>query len=297
MASYQETLPGSPGKAYLRQRGIPLELAQSYGVGYAAPGKWAHLARDWKGGRLVFPHTDPEGRLINLYGRAVGTDEEVPKGVRHDHLPGSKGYFNAVALREGEGPLFVCEGAFDLLSLVAAGVSRGVAIYGVDGWRWGWAREVRKIVFALDADPAGGKWKELARQACLRGKQVGYLTLDSYGGHKDINEAWVAGVLTVGDWTEESGPPTAKAQEDALQEGKTGYDLLQIPSLEASVSAHDLDLEGSHESVPSEVQDLGGEEPAGASACSEEPTSPESTPRSHGGRETSFENGTLAPSG
>jgi len=26
------------------------------------------------------------------------------------------------------------------------------AIFGVQGWRWAWAKEVRELVFALDAD-------------------------------------------------------------------------------------------------------------------------------------------------
>jgi hypothetical protein len=62
----------------------------------------------------------PDGRLVNLYGRAVGTAEQVPKATRHDHLPGTKGYFNAVALQVGTGPLWVCEGAFDALALLGA---------------------------------------------------------------------------------------------------------------------------------------------------------------------------------
>ena len=48
-------------------------------MGYAAPGTWPHAARDWRGGRVVFPHTTPDGRVVNLYGRAVGTAEQVPK--------------------------------------------------------------------------------------------------------------------------------------------------------------------------------------------------------------------------
>ena len=51
--------------------------------------------------------------------------------------------------------LWVCEGAFDALALLAAGISRVVAIFGVQGWRWDWVREVRELVFALDADTAG----------------------------------------------------------------------------------------------------------------------------------------------
>ncbi len=134
LAAFQAALPGSRGAAYLRQRGIPLALAQQLGVGYAAPGTWPHKARDWKGGRLVFPHTTPEGCLVNLYGRAVGTAEQVPKAKCHDHLPGAKGYLNAAALQAGAGPLWVCEGAFDALALRAAGVPRVVAIFGVQGW-------------------------------------------------------------------------------------------------------------------------------------------------------------------
>ena len=198
LAAFQAVLPGSRGEAYLQQRGIPLALAQQYGVGYAAPGTWPHAARDWRGGRVIFPHTTPDGRLVNLYGRAVGTAEQVPKAKRHDHLPGVKGYFNAPALQAGAGPLWVCEGTFDALALMAAGVARVVAIFGVQGWRWDWAREVRELVIALDADSAGQQqWRQLARQAALRGKQVAVLPATAYGGHKDVNEAWVTGTLAV----------------------------------------------------------------------------------------------------
>lgn len=220
LAAFQAALPGSRGEAYLQQRGIPLALAQQLGVGYAAPGTWPHAARDWKGGRMVFPHTTPDGRVVNLYGRAVGTAEQVPKAKRHDHLPGEKGYFHAVALQQRDGPLWVCEGAFDALALLAAGVSCVMAIFGVQGWRWDWARDVRELVFALDADAAGQQqWRALARQAALRGKQVEVLPPEAYGGYKDVNEAWVAGSLAVSAWpaaAAEEAPGTARPA--ALQE-------------------------------------------------------------------------------
>jgi hypothetical protein len=214
LAAFQAALPGSRGDAYLQQRGIPLALAQQHGVGYAAPGTWPHAARDWRGGRVVFPHTMPDGRLVNLYGRAVGTAEEVPKARRHDHLPGRKGYFNAAALHAGTAPLWVCEGAFDALALLAAGIPRVVAIYGVQGWCWPWARDVCALVFALDADAAGEQqWQALARQAALRGKRVAVLPVAAYGGYKDVNEAWAAGVLAIGD-----GPGTGLEVPEAWRE-------------------------------------------------------------------------------
>jgi Toprim-like len=205
LAVFQAALPGSRGETYLQQRGIPLALAHQYGVGYAAPNTWPHAARDWRGGRVVFPHTTPDGCLVNLYGRAVGTAAQVPKAQRHDHLPSAKGYFHATALQGNAGPLWVCEGAFDALALLAAGVSRVIAIFGVQGWRWDWAQEVRELVFALDTDAAGQQqWRQLARQAALRGKRVAVLPAGAYGGCKDVSEAWATGVLAV-----DAGPRAA----------------------------------------------------------------------------------------
>lgn len=201
---YRTALPGSIGERYLRWRGIPLEIAQAMCVGYAADGEWAHRdpqtgrpVRQWKHGRLVIPHTDPEGRVVNLYGRAIGTDA-VPKALRHDHLAGPKGYFNASDLVGGDEPVYVCEGPFDALSLLAAGVSRATAIFGVAGWRWEWAREARRLVFAFDADQAGSRWRELAWEAVMRGKEVAFVPPEALGGCKDVNEAWGKGVLGVG---------------------------------------------------------------------------------------------------
>ncbi|MBI3280371.1 MAG: toprim domain-containing protein [Acidobacteria bacterium] len=71
----------------------------------------------------------------------------------------------------------------DALALLAAGVPRVVAIFGVQGWRWDWARDVRELVFALDADATGQQqWRALARQAALRGKGVEVLEPMAYGG-------------------------------------------------------------------------------------------------------------------
>jgi hypothetical protein len=190
LAAFQAALLGSRGAAYLQQHGIPPSLAQQCGVGYAAPGTWPHAARDWRGGRVVFPHTTPDGHVVNLYGRAVGPAAEVPKAKRHDHFPGTKGYFNATAL-------------------LAAGVPRVVALFGVQGWRWDWVREVRALVFALDTDAVGQQqWRQLARQAVLRGKRVAVLPAAAYGRCKDVRDAWATGVLAVG-----AGPLAASGGE------------------------------------------------------------------------------------
>jgi hypothetical protein len=198
LKDYQAELPGSGGEQYLRFRGIPLKLARQHGLGFAAAGKWIHRGRDWTEGRLVAPHTDPDGNLLNLYGRAVGLKDSVPKEFRHDHLPGDKGYFNAAALRQPQN-VYITEGPFDALSLIAAGAESAVAVFGVSGWRWDWFRHVSSVVFALDADSVGqNSWRQIARQLRLTGKSVAVLSPDAYGGLKDPNEAWVAGSLNLG---------------------------------------------------------------------------------------------------
>lgn len=201
---YQVALPGSLGERYLGHRGIRAETARRYGVGYAAPGEWMHRSatgkpvRQGRWGRVVFPHTDPEGQMVNLYGRAVGSAERVKKADRHDHLGGPKGAFNARAFREGEGPLYVCEGVFDALSLIEAGYDRTVAIFGINGMRWEWSGPVDEIVMALDADETGMKNRvEMGRQGALRGKRIWFLDDEVLGGASDLNEAWIKGVLGV----------------------------------------------------------------------------------------------------
>jgi DNA primase len=87
----------------------------------------------------------------------------------------------------------VCEGAFDALALRVAGVPRVVAIFGVQGWRWAWARDVRELVFALDADATGQQqWRQLARQAALRGTQVAGLPAAASGGMRVVSTAQAA---------------------------------------------------------------------------------------------------------
>jgi DNA primase len=196
LEGYQKALEGSAGAKYLISRGIAPEAAQSHGIGYSAPGQWLNRNRDWKLGRLVFPHRNPAGELVNLYGRAVEDGEEAPGGLRHDHLPGLKGYFGAECLGVGQGPVYVCEGAFDALSLLAGGCERVIAIFGLHGWRWEWLKAVPELIFALDTDLAGqAAWRQLGREACYRGKRVGFLPAEVYGGAKDVNEAWRLGKL------------------------------------------------------------------------------------------------------
>jgi len=48
------------------------------------------------------------------------------------------------------------------------------------------------------------------RLAALRGKQVAGLEPTAYGGYKDVNEAWMAGALTIGTWPAAVEGPVAE---------------------------------------------------------------------------------------
>jgi hypothetical protein len=128
----------------------------------------------------------------------VGSNEKIPKAERHDHLPGAKGVFHAQAL-VGE-TVFLCEGVFDALSLLAAGYTGACAIFGVDGLRWEWVT-AKCMVLCLDQDRAGEHWRALAWEGVLRGKEVYWLPVEVYGGQKDLNEIWMAtGRIEIGEW-------------------------------------------------------------------------------------------------
>ena len=166
LQTFQEALPGSPGEEYLKQRGISLEVAQKYGLGYAAPGLWPNPKKYFPHGCVVFPHTNPAGEVVNLYGRAVDLNGSVPKQYRHAHLEGPKGVFNARGLDQRK--VFITEGPFDALSLLAAGYE-ACAIFGVNGLRWPWVK-ARLVVFGFDQDGAGEAWRDLAYQGTCWGK-------------------------------------------------------------------------------------------------------------------------------
>ena len=178
-------------QAYLDARGIPLEVAKAYGLGFIRQNEL--LDGKHLGARIVVPHTNPDNEVVSVYSRATDPNSQV----KHYHLKGrQKGMFNASSLREKDGLLFVTEGAFDALSLIVKGY-RAVAIFGLDGLRWEWVRE-REIVLALDTDSAGEKGVgELAKKAQQFGIKLRRLTAEELGGCKDANEALVNGCLCI----------------------------------------------------------------------------------------------------
>jgi len=200
---------------YLQSRAIPLGLAAHYGLAFKPKGDalWIDEGKKkWWDARLIAPHTNPQGQVVSLYSRAI--DPNTEKQFRHAHLPLPKGHFNSPAfLADGE-PLYICEGVFDALSLLAVGFDRVVAVFGLGGFRWDWVQPHEKeIILALDQDSAGQKAiPTFLDQATQRGIRVARVTADEIGGAKDINEALVMGSLFLRGAKAPDSPPARDAE-------------------------------------------------------------------------------------
>lgn len=191
-AWYEEVLwtrpEGEPGRRYLASRGITVEAARGWRLGYA-PGGWtplvdamhrqgihpqqlarASLAKSKDGGgfydvfreRVLFPIRDERGRVIGFGGRILEGD-----GPKYLNSPESEVYKKSEVLfgldqaRLGmsrKGRAIVVEGYFDVLALHQAGFTEAVGTCGtaltpahISKLR----RLTDKLYLSLDADEAG----------------------------------------------------------------------------------------------------------------------------------------------
>jgi hypothetical protein len=193
---WRKALPGSAGEQYLQSRRIPLDVAQAAGVGFLPAGEPMGLDANGKptgfGPRVVVAHQLPDGTLVNLYGRS--TDPAADKAIKHRHLHRPKGLFYNCDLL-APGPLWIVEGVFDALALMAAGVPKVCAVFGVAGFDWRWIGR-QEIIIAIDHDEAGEKQAaQMLDEASYRGLKARRLHPQAFGGHKDAAAAWEASEL------------------------------------------------------------------------------------------------------
>lgn len=104
-------LEGSPGQAYIQRRGIPVEIAKTMGLLYAA---------DYAGrAAVIVPMHDKQGRLCSVHGRYLETIRGQNKMLTVGQGDG------LIIAMEGwhSDPLIIVEGLFDALSLAVCGFS------------------------------------------------------------------------------------------------------------------------------------------------------------------------------
>lgn len=184
------TSAAADARAYLDKRGLDESTIERFGIGYAPDGwqnLWDHLiAKDispdlileaglakpsTRGGkpydvfrnRIMFPISDPRGRIIAFGGRAM----DPADGAKYLNSPEtplfdkSRTLYHHAPAREAVGkgaPLIVAEGYMDVIALAQAGFEGAVAPLGTAVtehhlallWRMG-----EEPVIALDGDRAG----------------------------------------------------------------------------------------------------------------------------------------------
>jgi DNA primase len=191
--------PGSPGAAYLAERGIDAEVINRFGLGFvpdawdtvvqalraaqipAADGEKAGLLAERSSGgyydrlrgRVTFPIQDVHGRVIGFGGRAISPEQEpkylnTPESAVFHKRRAFYGFPAALEPIRHMRRAVVVEGYFDLIALHRAGVGEAVATCGTalseDHGR-NLLRRTRNVVLLFDGDEAG-------QRAILRSLEV-----------------------------------------------------------------------------------------------------------------------------
>lgn len=184
--------------SYLTARGISPETAAAYWIGYDAHWISPTAARRAEEAGRPAPPESPRiiipTRKSHYIARDVRPDLEGAAGRWAKMNEGSPGIFNAQALYAGSDAVFICEGAFDALSVIEVGYT-AIAINSTANVQallrlLGDRPAKVTLIIMLDNDDAGEKAAaELA--AGLRNLGLAYIRAkaEAYQGEKDANAA------------------------------------------------------------------------------------------------------------
>lgn len=162
--------------SYLKARGITKDIATSFRLGLVEE-PHPESGHDFQKGRLSIPYITPTG-IVQIRFRAIpytgvpGDPEPSPK-MKSEAGAGSTIY-NSVALSSGETTLAVCEGEFDTMSAVGAGIP-AIGIPGANAWQDIYSRllRYRKIIVLADNDDHGEGMKFAEKvQNSTRGARI-----------------------------------------------------------------------------------------------------------------------------
>lgn len=182
---------GRPARRYLAGRGLTESVVRDFSLGYSLP-EWDGLIKFLSGqgfgekimleaglikpgrrdgsfydvfrGRLMVPIIDAEGRVTAFGGRLLTSDENQPKYINSPDTPIYKkgdilyGFRRARPFLRSAGLVFVVEGYFDLISMVAGGINEVVAPLGTaltDQQLKLLRGHVERVMLLFDADEAG----------------------------------------------------------------------------------------------------------------------------------------------
>lgn len=174
--------------SYLQARGISIETASRYGIGFdpAADPAGSHHPEP----RIICPTSS-----THYVGRAINPN--IQKGyAKMNNKGGTPSIFNARALHDNSiKRVFVTEGFFDALSILEAGAA-AIALNSASNAEkliehLEKHRTKATMILCGDNDPAGHKALEVMRAGFKR-LNISYVDADINNGHKDPNEALTA---------------------------------------------------------------------------------------------------------
>ncbi len=207
LASFQAS---TPAKDYIAKRGVPQELMEKFGIGYAPDSfsaLYQHLLKegfsrreivaaglgiqkdlaeekiyDRFRNRIIFPISDAQGRIIAFGGRTIGDDDakyiNSSEGPLYRKASVLFGLHLAKEAIRAERRIIMVEGYFDVVACHKAGVSNVVAVSGT-ALTEEHARILKRgadsVVLCLDADRAGQDAAERAFMLCSREGLIVYL--------------------------------------------------------------------------------------------------------------------------
>jgi hypothetical protein len=274
-------------QAYLASRGVSLEQAQHYGLGYIPTSQEtgkeiADELRAWQG-RIIFPLTSPgigeltfAGRTLALWQPGMTPAEhkaaidtynaQFERGDKRRMIRvlktspcGHFGYRGATA--NGHTQLVICEGEFDALSLLVAGIE-GVIAMGTGFSPSLIPLAVETVILAMDADAPG---KRAAYQLSQALADVGLETrqiLPAVG--KDWNDLLITSPATICELFEADHTTDSRIPEHCADCGTHISDLerdffyWQVSKQEARcycVICRDSETGEPHPKSPGVVQD------------------------------------------
>jgi DNA primase len=138
----REQFPGSPGEAYMHDRGFTDETLSHFSIGYSA-----------KQNMVVVPMHDPDGMPIGLIGRTASKHEKEFKNSKN--LPKSRTAWNYHRAKRLGDTIIICEASFDAMRIHQAGFPNVIALLGgsVTPWHLEQINKVfSKVIIMTDFD-------------------------------------------------------------------------------------------------------------------------------------------------
>lgn len=174
---YQEKLSTNESALiYLKMRGITSETIHSFRLGFVED-PLPESGHDFMTGRISIPYITQTG-VVQIRFRAVpytgipGDPEPSPKMKGEPGIHTS--IYNAIQLIQDTEILCVCEGEFDTISAVQAGLP-AIGIPGAQAWQTVYSRALRyrKVVILADNDDHGEGMKFAEKvQSDVRGARI-----------------------------------------------------------------------------------------------------------------------------